>query len=344
MIYEYLLDLRAYVPLEEEVKLVGDGEIRLCWGSDEYDALTKYIRKYLGEPNESNQDVIFKLSRLRPTGRFQYYPYKKDLSYFEYKGRPYINELINGFMGASMGAGTEKELNTYRRKLETFIDKYNQDIPEEIVTKLEEQYNKSLEEIKLGRKKSLQYYPTINNNEPYDPYTIVFDYSKQIAQILKRFGFRVRLLNNRFEVTMPMYYENYWFTNIKEEITSLTPVELILYWEENHEDWLFPSDKRFYGLDKIDCRTLSLLGKIDSEVGIVNINRELEKNKVTPFVYKNQEGSYVIHVLKEEAIKAKEILNSINNKLRGFINFLDWVGGEADEDECAFVKTEDFYR
>lgn len=324
MLYEYLLELRAYC-FDEGNCPIFIGETRTCWGKDEYDALIRHISKYLRSSNLASKYIYFKLSRLRPTGRYQKYPYKRTVNFFECDARPYIKGLINRFMVRFLVADTEREIEFYKAQFDDFLDRYRDEFPDDIVREIYDQYKKRLNKIKTGEVKPLSFELKADKTKPFNPSKIIIKYSEQVAKILRMFGFRVEFFNGTYIVTKPEYY-NSGILN-RDYVTNffkMTPVELIIYWGNNYRSWTLPYEIEHYKLDDNVDSVLSFLGRAINEEDKKEYENKLKKSGLTPFIFKDEYKAYHFYVLKEEEERAKDLLTSIKADLYE-VSFDDYI-------------------
>jgi len=271
---------------------------KTCWGNDEYHALVTFLSKFTKEMKLLSEYLVLRTSSLRPTGREEKYIGKIPPPFFETTSRPFIKGLITRFMVRFLVSETEEELKTNGEEFADYLKRYGAEFPEDIVLKMRYTYKEQLDKIRdkqLNEKKA--------NLKDSKKEALIEDNILKATEFLRKYGYRVQIKNNTYKVTEPLYYQ--WPRKDNEpESLSLSPIELILYWENK--------SPKFTG------NSTSMLGFIgsgsdDEMARYVNI---LESRNITPFVISNKENTrHLLFVFKEEKNIAQILISEINADL-----------------------------
>lgn len=309
MYHEYLIELNAYQNLSasmltKDARYVGGGETRRVWGKDEYDALMRCVESY----RNKHKDImfIFKLSRVRPTGRKQDYPYDSSLPFFEAQLDSKVQRWVTYYMLRFLVADSEGGLKMYRADFDLHKDIF----PENIASRILSQYEKQLAQIRSGKVKPKSY--ELKAPSTFNSYGAVIEYANQTACFLRSFGYRLKQNGINYEVTEPSIYNG--FPPIYKS-KLFAPVELIFFWNRIRYRLTFEEQRKAYGVVNSENNVVRFLGMTSNEKDADSYVRQLKESGLAPFTFKAEDGDIHFYVINRDFDKAEKILFSISARL-----------------------------
>jgi hypothetical protein len=331
MFYEYLVDIIAVDKNGEY--LGGDYPYnRVCWGKDEYDAITKYMPKYIQEMKIDKNQI--RLSRIRPTGRYKINKNDKVDPYVECNERVYIMGLITRFMNRFIVSDTLEELEKYKEQFNKYLEEYGHEFPQHVLSEIFAQYEKQKLMIENGEVKPLSYSMSLSLYREFEKSNAVEDLCEHMAKILRMFGFRVEIENKRYIVRIPFFYKTESVIKYYGDrpIYEFSPLELILLWRNNIKTWASERDMEYYRISEEDTNVLVFLGETNDVVEEHAVSSALYDNDITSFVFDMKDNSCIIAVSTHQVDKLQPLLPIICDNLSTSEYDLPFYFDELPED------------
>jgi hypothetical protein len=270
------------------------------WGTDEYDAFTRLVKKF--EKECHLETPFLKLfCKLKATGRSKIDLYESPKPFFDSDDIPYVKGRISEFWVRFSMAETKEQLYSYGDRFKQYVDEYP--FSEHSVIQLWQRYLKQKNAIEAGQILSTKFDLAQGLHENLNPLQKLNHYTKKAVEFLKARGFRVSAKqSNLFEITSTDWHEFYF----KGETWNTSALGLILYWE-----FIEPKLDKDYATKSIIPGRKSVLAYLGQKIDIKEQITILKAAGLTPFVLKEDIGIESIYVVKEEAESArKELLKA----------------------------------
>ncbi|MGH0459162.1 hypothetical protein ACQVNO_23075 [Bacillus paranthracis] len=270
------------------------------WGYDEYDALVKLMKK-----NEELWGITSSRTkvpcRIRPTGRTKVRGASLN-PFFESSEDAYVKARISEFWVRFSMAETMEELIAYGKQFKEYVDRYQ--FTEQSVIKMREKYNQQKQLIESGRIKSYTFELTNDIPKGLNSSQRINFYTSKASDYLRARGFRVIQKGDLFEISSTRWHDFF----AKEKNRTVTPIELILFWEDKEPRLDEKNAMEQMILNKNSV--LSYLGQ-NNEKNIQEHLIALKKSNIIPFVVKDDIGICSVYVVVEDSRKARGILSEI---------------------------------
>ncbi|SFM37843.1 hypothetical protein SAMN03159341_12938 [Paenibacillus sp. 1_12] len=259
-------------------------------GYDEYDALERLIKRYVKEDSVSENDFYAEV-RIRPTGRrgsIPFFPEQKN-------EHPHNKGLLSRFWIRFSLSETEEELKKYGEHFNSFVQ--DSGFSEASLKRMRVLYAKQLHHIRNGSLMPETYQLKVVAGSPE---VIVESCSRQAADYLRLFGYRVTKSKNGYEVKSLGCHTTY---SNQVETNVFSALELVLYWQ-----WI--TQKRELKVDDIF-----------HDMGYVIDNKEYEYEQIlrdkniAAYVVRDDVGVPSICVLKEQQAQAYGIVRGLKARI-----------------------------
>ena len=321
MFYEYLLDLNAYFN-DENGHLSFIGESVTCWGEDEYDALVRQINDHRRRNRKYPINIYYRLSRLRPTGRYMEYRPRSGVDFFNTNARPYINSLITRFMVRFLVSDTIAEIDGYKGQFDNYLEKYKDEFDDEIIQRMLEHYNKQRNKILSGEVKPLS--PNYDLSDGNFHKSSINHHAEHTISLMKMFGFRTGhggdcdQFEPTYEVLKPIYYDDNYFKGIRNDYMTFRPFELIIYWRKEYMNCVNPDDNDIYNLKATPEAIIKYIGSANDDDTLFVVKDSLKKFNIKCYYQVNNIKEYPIWVFYTDFDLVEKVINFIRNSLSNF--------------------------
>jgi hypothetical protein len=274
------------------------------WGTDEYDAFTRLVKKF--EKECHLETPFLKLfCKLKATGRTKLDLYESPKPFFDNDDNQYVRGRISEFWVRFSMAETKEQLYSYGDRFKQYVDEYP--FSELSVIKLWQKYLQQKDAIEAEPLKLSKFDLTQGLGVSLSPKQKLNHYTNKAVEFLKARGFRIiEKQSNLFEITSTDWHEFYF----KGETWSTSALGLILYWE-----FIEPKLDKEYATKSIIPGRKSVLTYLGQRIGIQEQITILKAAGLTPFVLKEDIGIESIYVVQEEEESARKALSKARTSL-----------------------------